>query len=547
MIFLFITFSFLLFAQTPEWQWAEQAGGTNSDLGKSIALDSAGNSYVTGFFTGTATFGSTSLTSCGWYDIFVAKMDADGIWQWAKQAGGSFEDSGKSIALDSAGNSYVTGHFEGTAIFGSTSLTSSGNTDIFVAKLDVDGNWLWATKAGGSGFNFGCSIALDSAGNSYVTGKFYGTATFGSASLTSCGNYDIFVAKMDADGNWQWATSAGGSSGDSGTSIVLDSAGNSYVTGEFKHNATFGFTSLTSNEYPDIFLAKMDADGNWQWATRAGGSSDDYCGCIALDSTGNSYVTGKFIGTAIFGSISLTSSGLDDIFVAKMDADGIWQWATRAGGSDYDCGYSIALDSAGNSYVTGHFEGTAIFGSTSLTSSSGSYDVFAAKMDVDGNWLWATKAGGSGSGSDCGYSIALDSVGNSYVTGWFYETATFGSISLTSCGSHDIFVAKLNSSVSADDEIIPTEIELSNYPNPFNPSTNISYQLAQESNTEIIIFNLKGQRVKELINERQIVGQHSVVWNGDDENNNSVSSGIYFYKLNVNGKTEAVKKCLLLK
>ncbi|MCK4694720.1 MAG: SBBP repeat-containing protein, partial [Candidatus Cloacimonetes bacterium] len=468
----------------------------NSDEGKTITTDDAGNIYVTGYFCGTATFGSYSLTSSGIDDIFVAKMDADGIWQWAKQAGGSFEDSGKSIALDSAGNSYVTGHFEGTAIFGSTSLTSSGSTDIFVAKLDVDGNWLYAISAGGSCFDFGCSIALDSAGNSYVTGKFYGTATFGSASLTSCGYYDIFVAKMDADGNWQWATRAGGSSGDSGTSIVLDSAGNSYVTGDFKHTATFGFTSLTSNEYPDIFIAKMDADGNWQWATRAGGSSYDYCGCIALDSAGNSYVTGKFIGTAIFGSISLTSSGLDDIFVAKMDADGIWQWATRAGGSDYDCGYSIALDSAGNSYVTGHFEGTAIFGSISLTSSSGSYDVFAAKMDVDGIWQWATRAGGSGIGSDCGYSIALDSVGNSYVTGCFYETATFGSTSLTSCGSHDIFVAKLNSSVSANSEIYPDVNILSNYPNPFNPTTRIHYSIIEKSNVRINVFNIKGQLVK---------------------------------------------------
>ena len=272
------------------WQWAVQVGGTNSDLGKSIAIDSAGNSYVTGHFVSIAVFGSTSLTCNGMEDIFIAKMDTNGNWLWAKQAGGTNSDLGKSIALDSAGNIYVTGHFEGTAIFGSTSLTSSGDTDIFVAKLDVDGNWLYAISAGGGCFDFGCSIALDSAGNSYVTGKFYGTATFGSASLTSCGDYDIFVAKMDADGNWQWATRAGGSSGDSGTSIVLDSAGNSYVTGEFKHTATFGFISLslTSNEYPDIFLAKTDADGIWQWAKQAGGSSDDYSGCIVLDSTGNS-------------------------------------------------------------------------------------------------------------------------------------------------------------------------------------------------------------------------------------------------------------------
>ncbi len=476
----------MLFAQTPEWQWAEQAGGTNNDLGKNIAIDSEGNSYVTGHFVSIAFFGSTSLTCNGMEDIFIAKMDTNGNWLWAKQAGGTNSDLGKSIALDSTGNSYVTGNFEGTATFGSTSLTSIGDTDIFVAKMDADGNWLYAISAGGSCFDFGCCIALDSAGNSYVTGYFSGTVTFGSISLTSSDNYDIFVAKMDADGNWLWATSAGGSSGDYSRSIALDSAGNSYVTGKFLGTATFGSTSLTiSGDYPDIFAAKMDADGNWQWATSAGGSSSDYGSSIALDSTGNSYVTGCFQGTATFDSISLTSSGLDDIFVAKIDANG--------------------------------------------------------------NWLWATKAGGSGIGSDCGYSIALDSVGNIYITGWFYETATFGSNSLTSCGSHDIFVAKLNSSVSADDEIIPTEIELSNYPNPFNLSTTIEFSIQNDSKIELSVYNIKGQKIKTLMNNAFTKGNHSVIWNGDDESGKSVSSGIYFFKLNVNGKTEAVKKCLLLK
>ena len=283
----------------------------------------------------------------------------------------------------------------------------------------------------------------------------------------------------------------------------------------------------------------------WQWAEQAGGTNIDIGKSIALDSAGNSYVTGFFTGTATFGSTSLTGYGWYDIFVAKMDADGNWLYATRAGGSDYDCGYSIALDSAGNSYVTGHFEGTAIFGSTSLISCSGSYDVFAAKMDVNGNWLYATKAGGNG--SDYGSSIALDSVRNSYVTGRFYETATFGSASLTSFGSQDIFVAKLNSSVSADSEIYPDVNILSNYPNPFNPTTRIHYSIIEKSNVRISVFNIKGQLVKSLINGQQNPGDYSVIWNGKDDNANNVSTGIYFYKLNVNGEEKAMRKCLLIK
>ncbi len=185
------------FAQAPEWQLATQAGGTGYDYGNGIALDYAENSYVTGYFFGAAIFGSCSLTSSGGSDIFVAKMDADGTWQWAAQAGGNDYDHGEAITIDDAGNCYVTGYFEGTATFGSYSLTSSGSYDIFVAKMDASGNWLWVNQAGGVSKDEGYGITIDDAANTYVTGYFYGTATFGLYSLTSSGSADIFVAKLN--------------------------------------------------------------------------------------------------------------------------------------------------------------------------------------------------------------------------------------------------------------------------------------------------------------------------------------------------------------
>ena len=472
------------FAQAPEWQWATQAGGTNSDEAKTITTDDAGNIYVTGYFCGTATFGSYSLTSSGIDDIFVAKMDAVGNWLWATQAGGPYNDEGDGITIDDAGNSYVTGLFRGTATFGSYSLISSGSYDIFVAKMDAIGNWLWATQAGGTSWDQGYGITIDYAGNSYVTGLFRDTVTFGSYSLISSGSYDIFVAKVDSVGNWLWATQAGGINWDQGYGITIDDAENCYVTGYFEGSATFGSYSLISSGDTDIFVAKMDAVGNWLWVTKAGGIFTDEGSAITIDDAGNSYVTGFFRGTATFGSYSLTSSGYRDIFVARMDAVGNWLWTTRAGGIGWDEGYGITIDDAGNSYVTGIFR----------------------------------------------------------------ETVAFGSYSLTSNGSFDIFVAKLNSSVLAENYIIPTEIVLSNFPNPFNPETTISFSVTQTSSFVILdIYNIKGQKVKQLVSDQLSAGQHSVVWGGRDKNNNPVSSGIYFYKLNVNGKTEAVKKCLLLK
>jgi len=548
-IFLFILllmFNMVLIAQTPEWQWANQAGGiAGDDAGYKIAVDATGNSYVTGWFIGTATFGSYTLTSSGSEDMFIAKMDAIGNWQWATRAGGTDNERGYGITIDDEGFSYVTGYFWGTSTFGPFTLTSSGSWDIFVAKIDTAGNWEWVTQAGGSSGDKGYGITIDNSGYSYVTGYFGDTATFGSYSITSSGGEDIFVAKIDADGNWQWAKSAGAFTLDYGQGIIVDIAGNCYVIGYFEGTATFGSFTLTSSGHSDIFVASLGADGSsWLWATRVGGTYYDFGKEITGDDLGNCYVIGYFEGTATFSTYSITSSGMYDIFVAKIDTFGNWQWATQAGGSSSDEGYGIAIDDAGNSYVTGGFRNIATFGSYSLTSSGGK-DIFVAMIDTNGNWQWATQAGGTG--WDIGVGITIDNSENSYVTGVFENIATFGSYSLTSSGSWDVFVAKLSSSLSTENVISHPVNILSNYPNPFNPETTISFGLKSDSHVLLQIYNNKGQLIKTLVKKNISTGNHNIIWNGKDDKNNSVSSGIYLYKLNVNGKTEAVKKCLLLK
>ena len=441
---LFMT-SAVLTAQTPQWEWAINAGGIGTDeAGEGISVDENGNSYVAGYFMETATFGATTLTSSGSYDIFVAKTDANGNWQWAKQAGGTDFDMGYAIGIDANGNSYVIGHFSGTAYFGADSLTSSGSDDIFVAKIDADGNWQWAKRAGGIESDYGHGISVDENGNSYVTGDFQETADFGTFTLTSSGYKDVFVAKLDADGNWQWVKQASGISGDYCYAISVDESGNSYVTGGFQDTLTVGMTTLITHYAPDIFVAKLDANGNWLWAKQAGDDSyfPDFGYGISVDANGNAYVTGYFMASATFGPFALTSSGNydNDVFVVKLDTDGNWQWAKNAGGNSYDEGKGIIVDENGNSYFTGLFSGTATFGPTTLTC-SGVIDIFVAKMDTDGNCQWAKQAGGIG--NDQGNGISIDANGNSYVTGKFRETATFGATSLTSSGNDDIFVAKL--------------------------------------------------------------------------------------------------------
>lgn len=535
---------FYAYAQEPDWQWAVQAGGSDSDCGSAIAIDDNGNSYVTGYFSGTATFGSYSLTTYGSLDIFVAKIDADGNWLWANNAGGYFGDKSIAIEIDDGGNSYITGDFSAIATFGSYSITSNGERDVFVAKMDTDGNWLWAANAGGSGDDRGYGIALDDTSNINVTGWFRDNATFGSFSLTSNGEDDIFVAKLDTDGNWLWVNQVGAFGYDRGTAIVTGNNDNIYVTGYFRDTVNFGAYSLTCFENEDIFVAKLDTDGNWLWAVQAGGSSLDQGYGIAIDSNENCYVTGRFRDTAAFGSYSITSNGDYDIFVAMLNSDGNWIWVTKAGGSGYDLGWGITTDIYNEVYLTGSFEGTSVFGSYSLTS-IGFQDAFVAKIIGIGDWLWVKQIGGVY--YDNGYGIQADNNFNCYLTGQFNATITLDPYTLTSYGENDIFVAKLGNPSSIENEIVTAKIELSNHPNPFNPSTTIGYSIQNDSKVDLTIFNIKGQRIKTLVNNNFTKGFHSVIWNGNDETGKAVSSGIYYYKLKINGKTEAVKKCVLLK
>jgi hypothetical protein len=424
-----------------QWLWAVRAGGKHSDVGFSIALDSGGNAYLTGYFGGTAEFGATTLTSAGSDDIFVAKMDSAGQWLWAVRAGGASEDRGNSIALDSKGNAYLTGYFREAAAFGATTLISAGGENTYVAKVNSAGQWFWAVRAGGTIDDRGNSIALDSSGNTYLAGYFRQKLPFGATTL-SAGSTNIYMAKMDSARQWLWAVSAYSVNHDFVYSIAVDSGDNAYLTGSFSGTTPFGATTITSAGGDDIYVAKVDSAGQWLWAVRAGGTSDDIGNSIAVDSGSNAYIVGYFQGTAAFGAITLTSAGNDDIFVAKVDSVGQWLWAARAGGTSMDRGNSITLDNKGNAYITGYFSGTAAFGATTLTSAGGN-DIYMAKMNSAGQWLWAVRAGGIG--NDRGNSLALDSGGNAYLTGYFNSTAAFGATTLTSTGSDDIFVAKVDS------------------------------------------------------------------------------------------------------
>jgi len=253
--FLFLS----VFSQA--FQWAVQGGGSGSsstsDMGIAVATDTQGNIIMTGIFEGTAQFGTSTLTSAGGLDIFIAKYSSAGALIWAVKAGGTQLDWVKAICTDKNNNILITGQFSGTATFGtSTTITASG-TDIFVAKYNAAGVLQWVKKEGGSSVNRGLAIACDTLGNVIVAGDFSGTASFGSTNLTSTGAADAFVMKYNPSGTAQWAKKGGSIVNDRFMAVATDMSGNIYLTGSFGGTATFGTIQLTQPAAATILIYSL--------------------------------------------------------------------------------------------------------------------------------------------------------------------------------------------------------------------------------------------------------------------------------------------------
>ena len=454
-------------------QWATTISSSSSDItNPSIAVDNNGNVYVTGTFQVSATIRSFSsaggsggpitltsygtLTSAGFTDVFIVKYNTSGIAQWANSIGSADNDQGYSIAFDTSGNVYVTGSYGANATIrsfvsggggGAITLTSFGTLtsasssgDAFIVKYNSSGVAQWATSIESIQPDIGFSIAVDNSSNVYVcvyfseqpiTIKSYSTVTAGTIILTSYGtitpNVDktdnISVIKYSSSGIVQWATDIETFSNSTNAAVAVDNLGNVYITALFNNSAIINnFTSgsgggaITLTPYGTIttvgdnsYIVKYNSSGIAQWATCIGSATTDSGRCIAVDNSGNVYLTGYFSSTVTIknfsnvggGSITLTSygtlapAGSFDAFIVKYNTSGSAQWATTIGSTGQDFGLSIAVDNAGNVCVAGVFTGTATIknassggggGPITLTSygtlqSSGSRDAFIVKYD----------------------------------------------------------------------------------------------------------------------------------------------------------------------
>jgi hypothetical protein len=426
--------------------------GAAVDSASGVALDSAGNAYVTGNTSSTdfPTTNAIQATFGGYTDVFVTKLNADGSGLvYSTFLGGNSGDYGSGIAVDSAGNAYISGATFSTdfpTVNAIQPTFGGGSDDGFVTKINADGSALvYSTYLGGSNDDAASAIAADSAGNGYITGQTTST-DFPTVNAIQPsyrgGDGDAFVTKINAAGGVAYSTYLGSTGYDVGTGIATDSAGKVWVTGNTSstHFPTVNALQPTYGGGNDAFVTEINAAGSaLVYSTYLGGSDQDSALGIAADSAGNAYVTGYTRSTNFptFNAIQSTYGGNQDAFVSKINAGGsAFVYSTYLGGSDYGQGQGIAADSTGNAYVTG------------FTSPPGSAaDVFISKITPGGSALVYSKIL-SGSNNDAGTGIAVDSAGSAYVAGWtasknFPVTAFAFQQSSKKQGYSDAFVAKI--------------------------------------------------------------------------------------------------------
>lgn len=467
----FITCLFLIslssslssYSQAPDWEWAKKATSNSNSFGNDVVTDKLGNIYTTGEFAGNSisfdnvTINSTSTYGC----FFVAKHDDNGDCIWAQKAS-SYHNAGaigKGISIDANNDLYVCGYYYGDyVVFENDTLKNTGiDANIFIAKLDSSGNFIWAKGFDGCYDDQPSDIAIDADGNIYITGFFKSTSiSFDTISLSNPfpghSTSSPFVVKFDSTGHVIWAKRGSvnlwsGNSQSNG--IAIDSSGYIYIAGFFDSN-TLNFDTLTISNpllhYANIFIAKYNNLGNVLWAKSIGGLGKDYGNSITTDSSGNFYVLGTFQSNYIvFDSDTLFNSTSNNNFIVKYNGQCVEQWARRFGKSNLDVGTNIASDYNGTIFITGNFYSDyLIFDNDTITKIGGSQNIFIANYDDLGNFKWAKNSGGL-QYDNYSYGVTANIVGSPYITGFLRNNPLiFDNDTLSFSQDGDYFLAKVS-------------------------------------------------------------------------------------------------------
>lgn len=508
-------------AQLPQLQWTGWIPTNLTAVCNAVATDASGHLYSVGYFSGTADLdpgsGLQSVTSAGNFDIFIQKSDAAGQLIWHQAIGGTGQDRGNSIAVDDSGNVYVVGMFSANVDFdpGGSGHTKqvNGIADIFLLKLDPNGNFLWVRTFGGAEQDAGFSVTFDPIGNVLITGNFGETVDFdpgpGNIVLTSKGGIDAFVVKLDPAGKVIWAKSFGGSRDESGFSVKTDSKYRVYISGGFVGEVDFdpgpGQFNVTPTSFVAGYVLQLEYNGIFGEVSVFDGVNSTYCSAnkIAIGPNDEIFTVGNFRGMIDFdpdtGTTNRTSLDYtEDYFVHKMDSMGEVTWVQTWEGKGDEFGQSIALGDNGALYIAGSFSDTMDFDmgpGTQMLATHGAADIFIQKLDASGNSVWAGGLGGKL--LDYPASITTGPIDAVYLSGSFQDTIDCdpgtGETILLGLGERDGLILKFsNFGVGIDESASSTGPVF--YPNPTNGQINISAE-NWSTPVNLTIRNATGQIV----------------------------------------------------
>ena len=546
------------YAQT---DWAKKFGGNSHDQGTDICIDNMGYIYTTGFYEGIVNFdpngnASGTLGSVGQRDFFIAKYDNFGSLVWVKGIGGGSNDHGRSITLDGLGNLYIAGDFDGLIDFdpgvGLNLKDVQGGSDIFLAKYDTQGNFLWAKTFGGIGVENCRDMIIDGNGDLIITGIFQGTADFdpngGVASMTSAGSYDAFMVKLDDMGNYLWSKSIKSQNSNYINQLALDYSGNINVVGYFQGTADFdpstGTFPLTTIGNKSIFFGKYNGQGELINVQMIGGSGFEEGKSIAVDLQNNVYITGDFRGVVDFdpsgNTTFLTSAGLRDVFVAKYNSQGNFLWADRVGGQGEDQASALTIDSNNEIYLAAFYNHMLMLSNDQVFHSKGNMDIVMTRYNSQGDILFATSHGGTN--GDATTAIIANNNNELLSIGWIQGISYFTGISLNSAGDRYIYIARtVMETVSSATSVFATSDEISIFPNPSNGIFNITGENIETEALSITILDATGKTIE--TQHIDVLGQN--YFEAYFDVSERTATGLYFIRLE--SKNQVITKKLFIR
>jgi hypothetical protein len=553
-------------------QWSKRFGDTQPDqVANAVTVDGSGNVAVTGNFLGTVNFGGSLLTTAGGDDIFLVKFDSNGNHQWSKRFGNASTDQiGRAVRASGAGDITLAGSFVGTVDFGGGALMSGGGLDVYVARFQSDGDHVWSESFGGQDDQVLESIDVDDTGNVVLCGYFAGTIDFGGGQLVSAANNDVFLAKLDTDGDHVWSNRYGSGNDQEGSAVVIDGTGDVIAAGGFESTINFGGSTLTSSGGRDVFLAKFTSGGAHEWSQRFGTTLEQTSAAIAVDNSDNIGLTGAFASTIDFGGGTLTNNGGLDIFVARFNPDGDHMWSAAFGGTTDQLPEAIAIDDNARIALAGSFFSTVDFGGGNLTSAGGT-DIFLAQLGDAPNPVFITSfdARVLPSGVEIRWEVWSDELLDDYEL-YRRESAEPYPVVVASGPAQAGGYAVVDDAVApgttyhytllihteSGNIIQSTELAVSvpslantlgqNMPNPFSIATHFDITVEARGSVRVAIYDVQGRQVRVLDHGIQDAGRYQWSWDGRDAAGRMVASGTYFYRLE-GAKAGEARKMLLVR